>query len=553
MEAINAETSRIRVLAPEVAGRIAAGEVIERPASIVKELIENALDAGATAIAIEIRNGGLDLVRVSDDGAGIVREDVATAFERFATSKLATVEDLSAIRTLGFRGEALAAIAAVSRVEMVTRARSEVEGTRIVVQEGRSIISPAASPIGCSVTVTDLFANAPARRKFLKSPLREAELCRATVVRYALAYPRIAFRLRVDDRETLVAPPASLIERIAICLGRDIVDEMIPVTWEAADLKVHGLISRPSLGRSDRQAQFFFVNGRPIRSGLLAVALERPYAGRLPLGRHPVGIIFIEISPTAVDVNVHPTKAEVRFMHERSAYWAVAQAVEGALNPFPRQETVDTLRWPFADFATAPYVPLREVGTGYNALSELRAVGQLHQSYILAQSPEGLTIIDPHAAHEAILFERLLRGEPGQEISPPYLLLLTASETEAVSDHLDVFREMGIEVEPFGPETLVVRSLPAPLMHVPVADLIAALAQEIQRHGAAQAGDLREALAMRAACLAAIKAGDILSFDQMQKLVDEVAAYWSPGVCPHGRPAFITLSMDELDRRFLRR
>ncbi|MCD6291194.1 MAG: DNA mismatch repair endonuclease MutL, partial [Anaerolineae bacterium] len=550
--------SRIHILEPHVAERIAAGEVVERPAAVVKELIENALDANASAISVEIEHGGLAMIRVSDDGTGIRREEAPIAFRRFATSKITTVEDLERVRTLGFRGEALAAIAAVSQVTMVTRTHEELEGTRIVASDGQVTTEPAASPVGCSVTVTNLYHNAPPRRKFLKSPLRESELCRNTVIRYALAFPHVAFRLRIDGRETLVAPQGTPLERLTVCLGREAADEMIPIRWEAADLRVWGFISRPTVGRSHRQSQYFYVNNRPIRAGLLTVALERAYERHLPPGRHPMAVIFIEVDPAYVDVNVHPTKAEVRFMHERSAYWAVSQAVTEALKPFPQARTDEFMRWPFDEIpaempSDTSHTNLREVGVGYHAGSPMRAIGQLHNSYILAQSPEGLVIIDPHAAHEAILFERLLRGEPREEISPAFRLPITQREAETLSKYLDVLANLGIEIEPFGKGTLVVRALPKSLSHVPLANLAAALVEEISSRSWSDTGSLQEALAARAACTAAIKAGDLLSLDQMQKLIDDLATYWSPAVCPHGRPAFITLSMEELERRFLRR
>ena len=373
----------IRALPPEVIERIAAGEVVERPASVVKELIENSLDAQAAAVSVEIRDGGLSLIRVSDDGSGMSRADVPLAVERFATSKVHTLEDLEAIRTLGFRGEALSSIATVARLEILTRTRDELEGTRLRTegQESHGLsqhrlfhggavptppapqesqhrlfhggagteppvspappvarrhqVEPAASPVGTSVTVHDLFYNTPARRKFLKSPLREAELVRETVVRYSLAYPAVAFRLLVGGRESYVAPPATPLERIGVALGREVAAEMVEVAWEAADLRVWGYVSRPTLGRRDRRSQFFFVNGRPVRSGLLAVMLERPYAGRLPLERRPLAVLHIRLDPHLVDVNVHPRKEEVRLSQERSVYGAVARAVEEALVPYP--------------------------------------------------------------------------------------------------------------------------------------------------------------------------------------------------------------------------
>ncbi|MCS7252276.1 MAG: DNA mismatch repair endonuclease MutL, partial [Thermoflexus sp.] len=261
----------IQVLSPEVAARIAAGEVIERPASVVKELIENALDAGATMIQIEAREGGFTLIRVADNGHGIPRDQVPLALARFATSKIQTVEDLSHVRTLGFRGEALPSIAAVARVEILTRTVEETEGTRLISEGNEYTVQPAASPVGTVVTVRDLFYNTPARRRFLKSPLREAERIRETVCRYALGYPRVAFRLFLDGREVLTAPPGTLLERAAQIWGREVADALIPASWEAADLRIHGLISRPTLGRASRSFQYFYVNGRPVRSGLLAV------------------------------------------------------------------------------------------------------------------------------------------------------------------------------------------------------------------------------------------------------------------------------------------
>lgn len=249
----------IQVLPPEVAERIAAGEVVERPASVVKELIENSLDAGASAVSVEIRDGGLSLVRVSDDGCGISRADLPLALERFATSKIHTLEDLEAVHTLGFRGEALSSIAAVAHLEILTRTQGELEGSRLRVEGGRVVVEPAASPVGTSVTVRRLFYNTPARRKFLKSPMREGELVRQTVVRYSLAYPAVAFRLVVNGRETYVAPPATPLERVGAALGREVAAEMVPIGWEAADLRIEGYVSRPTLGRRDRKGQFFFT------------------------------------------------------------------------------------------------------------------------------------------------------------------------------------------------------------------------------------------------------------------------------------------------------
>ncbi len=539
----------IRVLDPDVAARIAAGEVIERPASVVKELIENALDAGATVIQIEAQEGGFALIRVADNGHGIPRDQVPLALARFATSKIRTAEDLSRVRTLGFRGEALPSIAAVARVEILTRTPAETEGTRLIAEEGQCTMYPAASPAGTVVTVRDLFYNTPARRRFLKSPFREAERIRETVYRYALGYPRVAFRLILDGREVLMAPPGTPLERAAMIWGREVADELIPVSWEAADLRIHGLISRPTLGRASRAFQHFYVNGRPVRSGLLAVALERPYTGRLPAGRYPLAILHIELPPSFVDVNVHPQKAEVRFSQERSVYWGVSQAVQTALAGFPRPEGI-LIPWPVEE--PLPARRLAEPSMEYSRPPRWRALGQLLQSYILAQSEEGLVVVDQHAAHEQVIFEQLWAGSASTPLSSPAVLSFSAREAEQLEMELETLRSLGIDIEPFGGNTFVVRAMPAPLAGVSVHILLNAVLEEIPalRRGG---GDPRERIAMRLACAAAVKAGDGLSPGEMQALLDALLETWSPSTCPHGRPAWFLLSREEIERRFLRR
>ncbi len=542
----------IHILPPEVAERIAAGEVVERPASVVKELIENSLDARATAISVEIRDGGLSLVRVSDDGCGMSRADAPLALERFATSKVHALDDLASIETLGFRGEALSSIAAVARLEILTRTQNELEGTHVRAGGGSMQVEPAASPAGTSVTVRDLFFNTPARRKFLKSPMREGELVRQTVIRYSLAYPAVAFRLVVNGRETYVAPPATPLERIGTALGREVAVEMVEADWEAADLHIWGYVSSPNIGRRDRQGQFFFVNGRPIRSGLLAVMLERPYAGRLPPERRPLAVLHIRLDPHLVDVNVHPRKAEVRLSQERSVYGALTRAVETALAPYPRQEgPFPALAWPFAEVPLEPGMA-RESRAEYVA-GRLKPLGQLQNAYIVAYSQEGLVIVDQHAAHEQILFERLSAGEGGRPLNPPVRMELTAHEAKLLEPYLGTLADLGIEMEPFGGYTFLMRSLPASLADQEPRATLDALLEELPGCRRLSPEAVRERLATKAACTAAVKAGDVLTKEQMQTLLDELAAAWSPATCPHGRPAFLLLSIEELERRFMRR
>ncbi len=557
-----AGSARIRVLPPEVAERIAAGEVVERPASVVKELIENALDAGATAVDVEIRDGGLTLIRVADNGVGIPRDDVPLAFERFATSKVARADDLNAVRTFGFRGEALTAIAAVAEVEMLTRTEGEVEGTRALVSPGEPPrITPAAAPVGTQVTVRHLFARVPARRKFLKSPLREADLVHQTVVRYALAFPDVAFRLTVNGRQVLALPRADAVQRIGQVLGREVADHLLEIAWEAGDLRVHGWISSPQISRARRDQQFFTVNRRPVRSGLLAVILERPYAGRLPPGRKPIAVVDIAIDPRFVDVNVHPRKAEVRFAQERSVYWALARAVEDALAPFPTAVLPEEAGWPqFGGLST---------GEGQQAVAEPpavytvapRALGQLHTTYILAQDEHGLLLVDQHAAHEQVLFERIWASATDvRGLSPPVLLHLAPRDADALAELAPALKDVGVQVEPFGAHAFALRGLPAALVEAAPAlvnadearALVDALLEEAHAYARLSPDSLRERLAAKMACYAAVKAGDPLTPEQQQALLDALWQAWSPATCPHGRPAFVSISLEELERRFQR-
>ncbi len=539
----------IRILPQEVISRIAAGEVIERPASVVKELIENAIDAGASSISIEIRDGGLSLIRVADDGSGIPREDVPLLFERFATSKISSPEDLQAIRTLGFRGEALASIAAVAKVEILTRAKGEEVGTRLIAEGGTKAIETAASPQGTLVTVRNLFYNVPARRKFLKSPFRETELVRNTVIRYALSYPQIAFRFIADGRERLLAPGARPLERIAQTLGRDVASEMVGISWESGDIKVKGFISRPTIGKTGRDWQFFFINGRPVRAGLLAVVLERPYTGKIAPGRRPVAVVWIEVDPNLVDVNVHPRKAEVRLAQERAVYYALGRAVEEALSTFPGREEYVQGVWPFEGVTSLPAV--REEREEYVS-SSLSILGQADYTYILAWTPEGLMVVDQHAAHEQVLFEKILEGKEQFPLEPPSYLELPPSEAELLEEHLGVLEELGMEAEPFGRGAFIVRSMPFPSLPVPLPEFVEKLVEELREADRLTENEIRERLAMRMACMAAVKKGDILTREKMQEIVGEFFRSWSPSTCPHGRPAFFLLSREEIERRFLR-
>lgn len=562
-------TQKIHILSKTVADRIAAGEVVERPASIVKELVENSIDAGATAIAVEIREGGLQMIRVGDNGSGMTRADAELAVERFATSKIVLETDLQTVRTLGFRGEALPSIAAVSQFEVLTRDKENVQGTRVRVVDEQKEVEVAGAPIGTLITSRELFYNVPARKKFLKAPLRETELVTKVVNQYALAYPQIGFRLMVDGKESLVAPASGALERIGAVWSREAAAEMIAIEYDSFDLKVRGFISKPSFARASRDWQNFFVNGRPIRSGLLAVMLERPYAGRLPLNRHPLAVIHVEIDPQYVDVNVHPRKAEVRFFQERSIYGAVQQAVEQALRDFPMTQLEDGSEWPFAGTPESAFGAVRE-GQGEYRVGTWRALGQVHNTYLLAHTPDGFAIVDQHAAQEQVFFERLTgatkddssrndlggrmkdeaRSEKRETKSSP--LTLMPNEAAMVNGHLEEYRELGVDVEPFGGNSFRVNGVPE-FVKLPPNEVLNVLVVEQDKYRALDGDDLRDKLASKLACVSALKAGDALALEQQQKLLDDMLEIYSPATCPHGRPTFVYVTLEELERRFLRR
>ncbi len=546
----------IHILPKSVAERIAAGEVVERPASVVKELIENSIDAAATAIAVEIREGGTTLIRVSDKGTGMTRDDVQLAVARFATSKITTEKDLNSVTTLGFRGEALPSIASMAQLEILTRVKEDTEGTRVRVSDGKIEAEVAGAPVGTQVIVRHLFYNAPARRKFLKSPLRETELIQKTVMLYALAYPQTAFRLVVDGRETLVAPAATPLERIGALWGRDVAGEMLPINHPSIDLSVRGFISRPALVRASREWQNFFVNGRPVRSGLLAVMLGRPYLGRIPPNRHPLALIHVDVDPQLVDVNVHPRKSEVRFYQERAIYGALSQAVEEALRGFPITAPSNPADWAFANLPigeTGAPPLVRETPADYLAdISRWRAVAQVHNTYVLVQSPAGMVIVDQHAAQEQIFYELLTTAAGGPQAATQTLLQVTAGEAELLDEHLEEYQALGIDIEPFGANSFRLKGLPTFVTVTPDRFMVSLL-QEHAAHRTLEGDALRDKLAAKSACISAIKAGDALDPEQQQQLLRDLANAYAPATCPHGRPVFVTLRLEELERRFLRR
>lgn len=569
---------KIQILPENVASAIAAGEVVERPASVVKELVENALDAGARSIEIVVERAGLDLMQVVDDGQGIPEDELRLALVRHATSKLRTSEDLTAINTLGFRGEALASIAAVSRLEVISRT-DESEAGRRVTDEGGTLgkTETIGTPRGTTVRVRDLFFNVPARRKFLKSEATERRHISEWVGRYALAYPNVRFSLTQEGRSNLAtAGQGRARDVLADMLGPVVARDMIalPETDQGA-YRVHGYVSPPSVDRSNRRELTFFVNGRWVQDPSLAAAVLQAYRGLLMVGRYPMAVIFLEIAPDLVDVNVHPTKAEVRFQDPRAVFALLQRVVRATLlNQAPAPE-VDWGRdwggtgWRPAERSESPGVqaaasPWREfpelspAPRGESGVPLLRSIGQVGTAYLVAEGPDGLYLIDQHAAHERVLFETMMdgfrRGQlESQALLSPVVIELNASELDLLTPQLENLAALGFDVEPFGGTSFRLAAIPSLLTGVDPEAAVRAVVEDMEEDETPLEGKLKERLAARVCKRAAVKAGQVLSLAEQAQLIRDLEACDSPRTCPHGRPTMIHLSVDMLEKQFGRR
>lgn len=570
--------SPIRVLDRSVAERIAAGEVVDRPASAVKELVENSLDAGARTIGVEAEGGGLRLIRVTDDGCGIPAAEVPLAFERFATSKVATIEDLCAVRSFGFRGEALPSIAAVGRVTLTTRTPDAGEAARIVVRGGvTESLTVHGAPPGTTVEVATLFFNTPARLKFLKSPAREQALIADVVQRAAMAHPEVTFRLVLDGREAGYWPRASAEARVADLLAGGDARVMIRLDEELPGGRLTGWLGRPERSRPHRTGQYIFVNRRPVHSSLLRKAAEQGYAQLLPAGRFPILAVFLDLDPASVDVNVHPRKLEVRFRDESNLFGAVARIVRAALLASPLVRAVPASPLPPAGAGSSGVIeyagprlmdsgplPLvvgtREPQPEYSPaaarlLPTLRPLGQFLNTYVLAEGPEGLYLIDQHAAHERVLYERLMSGlrrgrVASQGLAVPLTVDVTPAQMALVTGHLDRLGMLGYQVEAFGSRTVLLRAVPALGGGNPpdalLRRVIGAMAEE------AEEDRLLERLAITTACHTAVRAGDRLAQEAVAALLADLATTEDPYTCFHGRPTIVAVPLRQLERWFLR-
>jgi DNA mismatch repair protein MutL len=563
----------IRILPPIVAARIAAGEVVERPASVAKELLENALDAGARRVAVEVVDGGVTLLRVADDGCGVPAAEAPLAFARHATSKLVDLEDLARLTTLGFRGEALPSIASVAEVGFLTRAREEPTATLLRLRYGELVEQRrAARAPGTTVTVEDLFGAQPARRKFLKARATEAGHVAQVTTQLALARPDVAFALALDGRPALTTPGGGDARAaLAAVYGAEVAAALLELPAAAASddgVRVRGYVSPSGLHRGTRGAITLVVNGRVVSARALLHALEEAYHTLLPVGRHPLALLWIAVPPSELDVNVHPTKQEVRFLRERAVCAAVYRAVQAAVGASRAIPVVRALEPPAPEPpapvvpATAAPAPLWEPAppeaaqpTARPRLGGLRVLGQVALTYITAEGAAGLYLIDQHAAHERVLLEQLRRTRPGGEqvqyLLEPQVVELTAAQAAALHGHLADLAALGFVVEAFGPRALLLRAIPAALRPTTIARVLQETCEALAHE--APATDWREAVCLLLACKTAVKAGQLLTLEEMRALLEQLDEAELGQTCAHGRPTALLLTHGQLEREFGRR
>ena len=589
---------RITVLPEEVASKIAAGEVVERPSSIVKELLENALDAGATDITIELRGGGKDLIRIVDNGSGIEPGDVPLAFERHATSKILTVADLYDVRSFGFRGEALPSIAAVSRVEMATRRRGDMGGTRIVVENGHIVASEAVGcPEGTTIAVSRIFDSLPVRKKFLRQDSTEQGHCLDIIVRVLLPHGRVRAKVAAATRSLLEIPRTeSLRERIVLMLGSDLRNHLLAVEADGPGMRLTGFVSRPDFTRSSTRSMFFYVNGRYVRDVVLSQAVMNAFRNLLEARKYPACALFIDMPPDSIDVNVHPAKLEVRFRRPQDVrellQRGLSEALSGVRPTTGASPAVETHRWHGAPGRTGVYEALRRysitsgiaagvpvpasgpvedvpdfaegqeglfsqtsAGRTPGSFSSLGYLGQIEGTYLVFSAPGVMILLDQHAAHERILYEKLKQSkEAGLEVQSlliPELLEMSPRDFHLLVASRELLQEAGVEVAPFGENTAIVKSVPSLLGQADVKTLVREILDGISDSGLPQ-DEKRNRILIGMACRGAIKAHQALTVDEVRSLCRELDSVPFASNCPHGRPVFIELPAAVIERMFKR-
>jgi DNA mismatch repair protein MutL len=571
---------QIKILPSDLRNKIAAGEVIERPASVVKELIENSIDAGSTDIRIDILYGGKRLIRVSDNGDGMDKEDALLCFQRHATSKLSSEEDLFNIKTMGFRGEALSSIAAVSKVRLITglknlppqpplskRGTRGVVGISIELHAGEKKDIKESPSIGTSVEVRDIFFNTPARKKFLKSNSTELFHIIDVVTKEAISHWWIGFRLTSDNQETINIPVSSgLRERIMQVYGEEFLANLIEVSNEAEGIRINSYVTKGDNFRNSRSHQFIFINKRPVKDQSLSHAVYNAYEGILPRDKHPIFFLFLDIDPRKVDFNVHPTKREVRFEDKESIYrfvnTSIRKVVREERNEYVRQFTEMPVTDSLTQSVNYGMSPFQQAVPHWSGISEnlelaykpLLPFIYLGDTFIAISGKGGLTLIDHHAAHERVLYEKFLKGINlnSHQLLFPRQVRLSAKEYRIVLENVLLLRDFGIEVDDFGHDTVIVRSLPDALKEADIRGILSDVASCIIE-GVAPAKSIKEALAARIACHNSIRGKEILNQEELSKLITDLEQADQPDQCPHGRPTRIFLSLNDLNKMFKRK
>ncbi len=563
---------KIKVLPQEIVNLIAAGEVVDRPSSVVKELIENSIDAMSSRIVVEIKGDGRHLIRVVDDGIGMTEEDAILAFERHATSKIFSHADLEHITTLGFRGEALPSIASVSNVELITRSKEDELATCIRVSGGKIVeVEKTTRQVGTTVTVTNLFYNAPARAKFLKSRSTEIRHITRTFATHAISHYWISMKL-VRDRKTILSLPSveSVEERIGGILGKSFGETSIPIDFSDEYIRLAGFLSRPEDARATTGLISIFVNRRPVESRTILRAICEAYGTLLKRNRYPTGVIMIEIDPAEVDFNIHPAKKQVKFRRESDVWNFVKRAVQSALTskkmipPLLKadKKVEPPLPTKQASLLSKEKVLVAESKRDYTIPQPEEAVGvvpivQLKNSYILAQSNDEFYLIDQHAAHERVLYEEAranLEGQPPvvQKLLFGETINVTPEEEEVIDENIDQIRKMGFDIRKFGKRTYVVEAIPVTIKESARTAILVEIVDDIIE-SRSKGEDMKHLLAAAFACKAAIKAGERLSDEEVASLIERLFSTRMPFACPHGRPTMIRFSWEEIERRFLRR
>jgi len=602
--------AKIVVLPESLSSKIAAGEVVERPASILKELLENALDAGATDITVELEKGGRGSIKVIDNGAGIESEEVPLAFERFATSKIYEFDDIYKVRSYGFRGEALPSIGAISRVEMVTRKESSLSGTRVIVEAGElKSIADTGCPVGTSVWVNNIFDPVPVRKKFLKTEATEQGYCMDVITRTALSRPEVRIRVMVHGKEILNVPATGDIsERVSLVLGTDFANHMLPVKGARGSMTVLGFASKPDFTRSSSKQLYYFVNKRFIRDYLLNHAVMTAYRRLIEAKKYPAAVLFIDLPPGDVDVNVHPAKMEVRFRNPREIYDIVAETLVHALAsiaPVSLGEKGRTMPEGYGErvrealkrytvtsgsgklFFNKTVTDYPKPGLSQEQIrekeqsqispegirveqempdrglkfSDLEYIGQFAGTYLVFSSSDGLIVVDQHAAHERVLFDKLkmetaLRGEKimSQRLLIPEVASLSPGDFDLIVESMKILEDMGIEVEPFGEKTVILKSVPARLSHVEPKELFFEILEELSNAERPLGLEERqEKIFALLACKGAVKANQKLSEAEVTRLCRDLDATQFSSTCPHGRPVHISFNLRDMEKMFKRK